>query len=107
MAILLRKMPKPSTLEGRQAHEELCALFECTMVQQAESSASRRRGPEPDQPAPSSVREKEASVHLEQPRAGDKPPAIHAHVGHNYNARNVLNARKRHKEDGANLGYHP
>jgi hypothetical protein len=41
-------MPEPSTPEGRQAHEELCALLECVAVQQAESSVSRWRGPEPD-----------------------------------------------------------
>jgi hypothetical protein len=32
VAILLQTMPKPSTLEGRQAHEELRALLECAMV---------------------------------------------------------------------------
>jgi hypothetical protein len=37
-AILLQTMPEPSTPEGRQAHEELCA--ERAMVQQAKSSAS-------------------------------------------------------------------
>jgi hypothetical protein len=51
--------------------------------------------------------EKEASVHLEQQKVGDKPPYVHAGVGHNYDARNVLNARKRHKENGASYGYHP
>jgi hypothetical protein len=38
---------------------------------------------------------------------GDKTPSVHARVGHNYDVRNVLNARKRHKEDGASHGYHP
>jgi hypothetical protein len=33
-------------------------------------------------------------------------PICHAYVGHNYNARNVLNVRKRHTEDGASRGYH-
>jgi hypothetical protein len=41
MAILLRTMPKPSTLEGRQAHKELRAVLERAVVQQAESFASR------------------------------------------------------------------
>jgi hypothetical protein len=44
-----------------------------------------------------------ASVHPEQQKAGDKPPSVHARVGHNYDARNVLNAHKRHKEDGPTL----
>jgi hypothetical protein len=68
---------------------------------------SWQHGPELNQPTPSAPCEKEASIHLEQQKAGDKPPSIHAHVGHNYDARNVLNARRRHKEDGASRGYHP
>jgi hypothetical protein len=100
-------MLKPSTLEGRQAHRELRDLLECAAVQQAESSASRRRRLETDQLTPSVTHEKEASVHLEQLRAGDKPPSVHARVSHNYDARNVLNVRKRHKEDGAIRSYHP
>jgi hypothetical protein len=51
--------------------------------------------------------QKGSLIHLEQPRAEDKPPSVHARVGHNYDARNILNARKRHKEDGASHGYHP
>jgi hypothetical protein len=51
--------------------------------------------------------EKEASVHLEQMRVGDQPPFVHGRVGRNYDARNVLNTRKKHKEDGASRGYHP
>jgi hypothetical protein len=106
-AILLRTMPEPSTPEGWQAHEELRALLECAVVQQAKSSASRRRGPKLDQPAPSVAHEKEASVHPEQQKAGDKRPSVHVRVGHNYDARNIINAHKRHKEDGASCGYHP
>ena len=43
-AMLLQTMPKPSTSEGRRVHGELRDLLETTVVQQAESSASRRRG---------------------------------------------------------------
>jgi hypothetical protein len=100
-------MPKPSTLEGRQAHGEPRALLKCATVQQAESSISRWHGPELDQSAPSVAHEKEASVHPEQQIAGNKPPTVHARVGHNYDVRNVLNVCKRHKEDGASRGYHP
>jgi hypothetical protein len=71
------------------------------------SSTSRRCGPKLDQPALSVPRKKEASVHPEQQKAGDKPPSIDDRVGHNYDARDVLNARMRHKEDGASRGYHP
>ena len=37
-------MPEPSTTEGRQVRGELRDLLETAAVQQAESSASRRRG---------------------------------------------------------------
>jgi hypothetical protein len=90
-------MLEPSTLEGRQAHEELQALLECAMVQQGESSASQQHGPEIDQPTPSATHEKEALVHSEQQKARNKPSSVHACIGHNYNARNVLNVRKRHR----------
>jgi hypothetical protein len=40
VAILLRTMPAPSTVEGRQVRDELRELLECAAVQQAESSAS-------------------------------------------------------------------
>jgi hypothetical protein len=53
------------------------------------------------------AREKEASVHPEQQKAGDKPLSVHACIGHNYDTRNILNVRKWHKEDGASHGYHP
>jgi hypothetical protein len=32
---------------------------------------------------------------------------MHDRISNNYDAREVLNARKRHKEDGASRGYHP
>jgi hypothetical protein len=35
MAIHLRMMPEPSTMEGRQAHKELRALLEHATVQQS------------------------------------------------------------------------
>jgi hypothetical protein len=68
---------------------------------------SQQHRPEPDQPAPSVPHKKEASVHSEQHKAGTKSPSIHDRIGNNYDACNVLNVRKRHKEDGARRGYHP
>jgi hypothetical protein len=43
-AMLLRTMPEPSATEGRRVQGELKNLLENAAVQQAESSASRRRG---------------------------------------------------------------
>ena len=42
-AMLVRAMPEPSTTEGRRVRGELWDLLETATVQQAESSASRRR----------------------------------------------------------------
>jgi hypothetical protein len=43
-AMLLRNMPKPSTPEAHRARDEIRGLLETAAMQQAESSASRRRG---------------------------------------------------------------
>jgi hypothetical protein len=42
--MLLRNMPKPSTPEARRARNEIRGLLETVAMQQAKSSASRRRG---------------------------------------------------------------
>jgi hypothetical protein len=91
-AILLRTMPEPSTLDGRQAHKELCTLLEHAVVQQAESSTSRRHEPELDQLAQSAPREREAFVHPEQQKARNKPPSIHDRISNN--AREIINVCK-------------
>ena len=41
--MLVRAMPEPSTTEGQWVHGELRDLLETAVVQQAKSSASRRR----------------------------------------------------------------
>jgi hypothetical protein len=61
--ILLRTMQEPSTTEGRHVHGELRELLECTVVQQAESSASQLREPASSHQAGPSHFEREASVH--------------------------------------------
>jgi hypothetical protein len=50
-AMLLRNMPEPSNLEARRARDEIQELLETAAMQQAESSASRRRGLASEQPA--------------------------------------------------------
>jgi hypothetical protein len=49
--MLLRNMPEPSTPEAYRAHDEIRGLLEAAAMQQAESSASRRRGFASEQPA--------------------------------------------------------
>jgi hypothetical protein len=67
-------MPEPSTLDGRQAHEELCTLLEHAVVQQAKSSTSRRHEPEPDQLAQSAPREREAFVQPRTTKSEEQAP---------------------------------
>jgi hypothetical protein len=50
-AMLLRNMPEQSNLEARRARDEIQGLLETAAMQQAESSASRRRGLASEQPA--------------------------------------------------------
>jgi hypothetical protein len=42
-AVLLRNMPKPSNPDAHRARDEIRELLETAALQQAESSASRRR----------------------------------------------------------------
>jgi hypothetical protein len=50
-AMLLRNMPEPSNLDACRARDEIQGLLETAAMQQAKSSASRRRGPTSEQPA--------------------------------------------------------
>jgi hypothetical protein len=50
-AMLLRNMPEPSNPEARWARDEIRGLLEAAAMQQAESSASRRRRLASEQPA--------------------------------------------------------
>jgi hypothetical protein len=51
VAMLLRNMPEPSNPDAHRARDEIQGLLETAAMQQAESSASRRRGPALEQPA--------------------------------------------------------
>jgi hypothetical protein len=63
--MLLRNMPEPSNPEAHRAHDEIQRLLETAAMQQAESSALRRRGLASEQPAEPSRQERETSVHPE------------------------------------------
>jgi hypothetical protein len=83
VAMLLRTMLEPSTAEGQQVHNELRGLLECTVVQQAESSTSRRREPEAEPLVAPSRQEREALVRPELQRAPEhnKAPSVRNHPG--------------------------
>jgi hypothetical protein len=72
-------MPEPSTTEGRRIQGELKGLLEDAVVQQAESSASRRRGDPSEHRAMPSRRMREAWVHNE--RTMDGTPAAPDRLG--------------------------
>ena len=71
-------MPEPSTTEGRRVHGELRDLLETAAVQQAESSASRRRGGTSEQPTARPRQGQDASVRPEAARAPtvDRAPSV-------------------------------
>jgi hypothetical protein len=99
--MLLRAMPKPSTIEGRRIQGELKNLLEGAAVRRAESSASRRRADPSEHHAMSSRRIREASVHPERTR--DEAPAPRGRLG---NEHHHLDHRAR-LDEKVRRGYHP
>jgi hypothetical protein len=67
-AMLLRNMLEPSNPDARRARDEIRELLETVAMQQAESSASRRREPTSERLVEPSRQEREASVHPEPAR---------------------------------------
>jgi hypothetical protein len=100
-AMLLRTMLEPSTTEGQHIQGELKGLLEDATVQQAESSASRRRGDPSEHRATPSRRVREASVHTE--RTWDGTPAAPGHLGDEQHCRD----RRARLEERVRRGYHP
>jgi hypothetical protein len=100
-AILLRTMPEPSTTEGRHVQGELKGLLENATVQQAESSASRRRGCPSEHHAASSRHMREALVHTEHTR--DRTPAALDRLSNEQHHHD----RRARLEERVRRGYHP
>jgi hypothetical protein len=94
-------MPEPSTTEGRRLQGELKGLLEDAVVQQAESSTSRRRGDPSEHRATPSRRVREASVHTERTRDGT--PAAPDRLGDEQHRRD----RRARLEERVRRGYHP
>ena len=105
-------MPEPSTSEGRRVHGKLRDLLETAVVQQAESSASRRRGGASELSTTPPRQDREASVRSEPARApkANKAPSVHDRLGNRREAQGdheVVSRRRRHDNDGPTRGYHP
>ena len=89
--MLVRVMREPSTTEGRRVRGELRDLLETAIVQQAESSASRRCENISKRP---SVQDR-----LKAPSVHDRCEAQEDH--------DMVSRRRRHDNDGLARGYHP
>jgi hypothetical protein len=100
-AMVLRAMPEPSTTEGRRIQGELKNLLEGAVVQQAESSASRRQGYPSEHHAATSRFMREASVHTGRTR--NTAPAAPGRLGSEHHRRD----RWAHLDERVRRGYHP
>ena len=74
--MLLRNMPEPSNSQARRNRDEVQTLLQVVAVQQAESSASRRRGVATEKRDEPAQNEKEVSVHQQPPPRGKKTTLI-------------------------------
>ena len=110
--MLVRAMPEPSTTEARWVRGELWDLLETAAVQQAESSAFRRRGGASELPAASPRHDREASVRPKPVQAptANRAPSVHDRLGGWREAQgnhDVVSRRRCHDNDGPARGYHP
>jgi len=74
--MLLRNMPEPSNSQARRIRDEVQTLLQVAAVQQAESSASRRRGVAIEKRDEPDHNEKEMSVHQQPPLRGKKATLV-------------------------------
>ena len=110
-AALVRGLPAPTTPEEQRIQRGIRELLGRAAEQQAESSRSWRRGPGNGQPASSDRETGDTSVH-QAPRGAltANLPPLRERVGPIRDARVILDARQRAKDDRrreAGVGYHP
>ena len=72
--MLLRNMPEPSNSQARRIRDEVQTLLQVAVVQQAEISASRRRGAATEKHDEPAQNEKEVSVHQQPPPPEEERP---------------------------------
>jgi hypothetical protein len=96
-AMLLRGCPEAATSEERPVHQQLKALLEAAVAQQAESSASRQCLERGRAGAPSvHVPNPPPSQHREHGEGGGAAAsAVKSRLGPNRDARNTIEARRR------------
>lgn len=110
-AALVRGLPAPTTPEEQRIQRGIRELLGRAAEQQAESSRSWRRGPGNGQPASTDRETGDTSVH-QAPRGAltANLPPLQERVGPIRDARVILDARQRAKDDRrreAGVGYHP
>jgi len=101
--MLLRNMPEPSNSQARHIRDEVQTLLQVAAAQQAESSASRRRGAASGKHVEQARNEKEVSVHQQSPPRGRKTTPVQDHLVDNqrrHDAQHDINEyrRCRHKD---------
>ena len=70
--MLVHNMPEPSNSQARRIRDEVQGLLHVVVAQQAESSASRRRGAAIEKRPEPAQNEREVSVYQEPPPRGKK-----------------------------------
>jgi hypothetical protein len=107
--MLLRNMPAPSNSQAWRIRDEVQTQLQVAAAQQAESSASRRRGAASEKHNEPVRNERGVSVHQQPPSRGKKTVPVQNHPVDNqqrHNARHDINEyhRRRHG-DAEERGY--
>jgi hypothetical protein len=107
--MLLRNMPEPSNSQAQRICDEVQTLLQVAAAQQAESTASRRRGVSSEKLIEPVRNEREVSVHQQSPPRGRKTALVQDNlVDHQRrpNARHDINEyRRRRHGDAKERGY--
>ena len=107
--MLLRNMHEPSNSQARCIRDEVQTLLHVVVAQQAESSASQRRGAATEKRVEPARNEREASVHQEPPPRGRKMAHLQERLVDNrgqHDARHDINKHRRRRHgDAEERGY--
>ena len=96
--MLLRNMPEPSNSQAWRIRDEVQTLLQVAAVQQAESSASRRRGVVTEKRDEPAQNEKEVSVHQQpHPRGKKTTLVLPADNQRRHDARRDIDENRRHR----------
>ena len=101
VTMLLHNMLERSNSQARRIQDEVQTLLQVAAAQQAESSASRRRGAASEKRIELAQNEREVSVHQRPPPRGRKTMPVQEHLVDNqwrHDARHDINEyhRRRH-----------